>query len=92
MPAGSVLLWNGALWHGGGANISEQTRFGLSLNYCRGWIRQQENQYLSIPRSLAAALPKDVQALLGYDVCQFVGYADGRHPRRALLDSITRSP
>jgi hypothetical protein len=53
MPKGSVLLWDGALWHAGGANLSDQVRFGVSLNFCRGWIRQQENQYLAIPFDLA---------------------------------------
>lgn len=88
MPAGSVLLWNGATWHGGGANKTDAVRFGVSLNYCRGWIRQQENQYLAVPRAVAASLSSDVQALLGYDVCQFLGYADGRHPRRMLFESV----
>lgn len=84
MPPGSVLLWDGAVWHGGGPNITTSARFGLSLNYCRGWIRQQENQYLSLDPALVISLPEDVQKLLGYDVCQFVGYADGYTPRSAI--------
>ena len=88
MPRGSVLLWDGQMWHGGGANLSSEIRFGLSLNYCRGWIRQQENQYLSLDPALVASLPQDVQKLLGYDICQFVGWADGRHPMRAILPDV----
>ena len=88
MPRGSVLLWNGAVWHGGGANESDTPRFGLSLNYCRGWLRQQENQYLSLDPQLVSSLPENVQNLLGYDVCQFVGWVDGRKPKRAIFPDV----
>lgn len=88
MPAGSVMLWDGAAWHGGGPNATGQARFGLSLNYCRGWIRQQENQYLGLDPAMVGALPEDVQKLLGFDVCQFLGWADGRHPMRAILPEV----
>jgi hypothetical protein len=40
MPAGSVLLWTGALWHGGGANVSTNSiRRGVIILYCRAWLR-----------------------------------------------------
>jgi hypothetical protein len=58
MPAGSLFLWDGQVWHGGGANTSDHARFGLSLNFCRGWIRQQENQYLSLSPELVRSLPE----------------------------------
>ena len=51
MPRGSVLVWNGALWHGGGANRSAERRVGVAMNYCAGFIRQQENQQLGIPQA-----------------------------------------
>ena len=46
---GSVLVWHGSLWHGGGANRSSSRRFGIAMNYCAGWIRQQDNEQLGIP-------------------------------------------
>jgi len=88
MPAGSLFLWDGQVWHGGGANVSNEARFGLSLNYCRGWIRQQENQYLGLAPELVRSLPEDVQRLLGFDICQFVGWVDGRHPLRAIIPEV----
>ncbi len=84
MPKGSVLLWDGAAWHGGGANVSQDVRFGVSLNFCRGWVRQQENQYLAIPPAVARRLDSELLKIMGYDVCEFVGYVDGRHPLRTL--------
>jgi ectoine hydroxylase-related dioxygenase (phytanoyl-CoA dioxygenase family) len=49
MPKGSVLVWHGSLWHGGGANTTSERRVGIAMNYCAGYIRQQENQQLGLP-------------------------------------------
>ena len=46
MSAGDVLVWHGSLWHGGGANTTDADRIGIAMNYCAGWVRQQENQQL----------------------------------------------
>ena len=48
MRRGSVLIWHGSLWHGGGANRTRERRVGIAMNYCAGFIRQQENQQLGI--------------------------------------------
>ena len=56
MRAGSVLVWDGSLWHGGGANHTGERRVGIAMNYCAGFIRQQENQQLGIPREIGARL------------------------------------
>jgi len=53
MKKGSVLVWNGSVWHQGGANRTDVPRIGLAMNYCAGWMRQQENQQLGIPREIA---------------------------------------
>ena len=46
------------LWHGGGANTTGERRVGIAMNYCAGWIRQQENQQLGIrARSRAVLAP-----------------------------------
>jgi ectoine hydroxylase-related dioxygenase (phytanoyl-CoA dioxygenase family) len=84
MPAGSVLIWDGALWHGGGANRTGDIRFGLSLNFSRGWLRQQENHYLSLDHDLVRGLPVDLQKLLGWDNAEFLGFVDQQHPLKIL--------
>ncbi len=66
MPAGSMLLWDGATYHRGGGNRSETRRRTLTLNYTRGWLRTQFNQYLSIPRNRIEEMPGVLQADLGY--------------------------
>ena len=87
MPAGSVLLPNGALWHGGGANRSDAPQLGLSINWTCAWLRQQENQYLSVPPETVRQIPAELQKLIGYSASEFLGYVDGVHPREWLQDS-----
>jgi ectoine hydroxylase-related dioxygenase (phytanoyl-CoA dioxygenase family) len=86
MPAGSVLFYTGSLYHGGGANRSRATRFGVNLTYAVSWLRQEENQYLSVPREVALTLPDDLLRLLGYARGAYaLGYVDDlRDPLDAL--------
>ena len=85
MPAGSVLFILGSLWHGGGANGTDRPRLGVLLEYAAGWLRPQENHVLAVPQDVVRHLPPRLQELLGYNIHPpFVGYVDGRHPRRLL--------
>jgi ectoine hydroxylase-related dioxygenase (phytanoyl-CoA dioxygenase family) len=87
MPAGSALLYLGSLWHGGGANHTERPRLGVVLHYGVSWLRPVENHALAVDRDTMRTLPPVLQELLGYNVCPpFIGYVDGRHPRK-LLDT-----
>lgn len=86
MPAGSVLVYHGSLWHGGGANTTSERRVGLAMNYCAGWVRQQENQQLGIPREIASGFEPRLRELVGYGVYRhLIGHIDKRSPV-ALLD------
>lgn len=87
MPRGSVLVWHGSLWHGGGANRTDERRYGVAMNYCAGYVRQQENQQLGIPRELVRRFPRRLQELVGYGIYQgLIGHIDKRSPAD-LLDS-----
>ena len=87
MARGSVLVWDGALWHGGGANTTAEDRIGIAMNYCAGYIRQQENQQLGIPRAVAATFPKRLRRLVGYSVYSgLIGHIDKRDPAELLSD------
>jgi ectoine hydroxylase-related dioxygenase (phytanoyl-CoA dioxygenase family) len=85
MPKGSVLVWHGSLWHGGGANRTDGRRVGVAMNYCAGYIRQQENQQLGVPPSLVRTFPKRLQQLVGYSVYNgLIGHIDKQDPRSLL--------
>ncbi len=66
MTAGSVLLYSGSVIHGGGENRTGQDRTGINITYCLGWLRTEENQYLSCPPEIAKDLEPDLQDMLGY--------------------------
>jgi ectoine hydroxylase-related dioxygenase (phytanoyl-CoA dioxygenase family) len=87
---GSAMFYLGSLWHGGGANRTSRTRLGVILEYAAGWLRQQENHCLAVPRSTVRLLPERLAELLGYNIYPpFVGYVDGRHPRKVLAEKVT---
>ncbi len=87
MSAGSVLMYSGSVVHSGGANNSDEARMGLNITYCLGWLRQEENQYLSCPPEVAKELSPDLQELLGYTMGNYaLGYysdPDGMGERSA---------
>ena len=77
MPAGSVLFYTGALYHGAGANRSTEVRYGLNITYAVSWLRQEENQYLSVPADVARELPDPLLRLMGYARGAYaLGYVD----------------
>jgi ectoine hydroxylase-related dioxygenase (phytanoyl-CoA dioxygenase family) len=91
MPKGSVLIWHGSLWHGGGANRTDERRIGIAMNYCAGYIRQQENQQLGVPPKLVATFPQRLQELVGYGIYNgLIGHIDKRTPADAILGDASQ--
>ena len=87
MPKGSVLVWHGSLWHGGGENTTEDRRVGIAMNYCAGYIRQQENQQLGIPIDVARGFSPRLRELVGYGIYNgLIGHIDKHDPAHLLLD------
>src|SRR5436309_2919869 len=77
MPAGSVLFYTGKLYHGAGANRSNTTRTGINITYAVSWVRQEENQYLSVSADVARSLPEPLLRLMGYARGAYaLGYVD----------------
>jgi ectoine hydroxylase-related dioxygenase (phytanoyl-CoA dioxygenase family) len=87
MGAGSVLIWHGSLWHGGGANTTDDTRMGIAMNYCAGYIRQQENQQLGLSRETVSRFSPRLRELVGYSVYNMlIGHINKQSPEQLLLD------
>jgi ectoine hydroxylase-related dioxygenase (phytanoyl-CoA dioxygenase family) len=87
MPAGSVMIFHGSLWHGGGANTTvDEWRLGVNVQYCPGFVRQQQNHYLAIPPEVAATFDDRLLELLGYKLYKGVmGHIDGRSPGEVVF-------
>lgn len=86
LSAGSVLIWHGSLWHGGGANHTDDARIGIAMNYCAGFIRQQENQQLGIPLETVKSFEPRLQELCGFGTYRgLIGHIDKQSPRQCLF-------
>ena len=88
MEKGSVLLYTGSVYHGGGANTTDRHRIGINVGYSLGWLRQEENQYLACPPDIARTLPEGLLRLMGYQCGAYgLGYVDDmREPLDWLFD------
>jgi hypothetical protein len=69
MQAGSALVFLGSTYHAGGTNRSHEPRTGLTITLDLGFLRQEENQYLAVPRAIVREYPERIQRLLGYNAC-----------------------
>ncbi len=87
MAAGSVMIFHGSLWHGGGANITtDEWRLGVNVQYCPGFVRQQQNPYFGIPVTTAESFSDQLLGLLGYRLYRGVmGHVDGRSPGEVVF-------
>jgi ectoine hydroxylase-related dioxygenase (phytanoyl-CoA dioxygenase family) len=90
MSRGSMVLWEGAMWHAGGANNSQGERMGFFLSHQLSYLRPQEIQLLAIPADEARKLPIKLQRLIGYH--PFGIGVDGRDPIDVLADGRVISP
>jgi ectoine hydroxylase-related dioxygenase (phytanoyl-CoA dioxygenase family) len=85
MPAGSVVIFDAATWHRGGANETSATRLAVSPQYCQPWLRPQESQLLIVPPDKAKACTPRMQSMLGYSIHPpFIGQVEGMHPLRLV--------
>jgi len=92
MSAGSAIVYLGSTMHGGGPNVTDdRRRRGMHMSFNLGWLRTEENNYLSVPPNLARTLPEKAQALLGYAAHDalsagggYLGVVDTRDPLELL--------
>ena len=87
MSRGSVLIYTGKIVHSGGANrTTDKVRRAINVNYSVGWVRQEENQFLSVPPDVARTLDDDLLRLIGYQEGAWaMGYfRDFEDPIRAI--------
>ena len=87
MPAGAVMIFHGSLWHGGGANTTaDEWRLGVNVQYCPGFVRQQQNHYFAVPADIAATFSDRLLELLGYRLYKgIMGHVDGRAPGEVVF-------
>jgi len=85
MPAGSIAFVVGTCYHGAGANVSEETRYAMTINYCNGRMRQQENLMLGVHPERMMTFPTELQDILGFKICQGAGHIFTSDPRVEMV-------
>ncbi len=71
--AGSAMLFDGRLWHGTGANVSEGMRLGVLTTFVAPQFRTQVNFTLATAPEVLAAADDDLRALLGFKIWNAYG-------------------
>ena len=86
MPAGSIAFVVGTCYHGAGANTTDEIRWALTINYCNGSMRQQENLMLGIKPERMMTFPQELQNILGFKICKGAGHIFASDPRTELFN------
>jgi ectoine hydroxylase-related dioxygenase (phytanoyl-CoA dioxygenase family) len=86
MPAGSVLIYDGSLWHGGGqSTLKDARRRCINNIFTRQWLRQQDNMYLTLSPERVLKSDKMMQRLLGYWIHgSTLGVVNGEAPLKVM--------
>jgi len=89
MPAGSAVLYLGSTIHAGGRNATpDRWRRGMHMSFVVGWLRTEDNNYLSTPPDVARTLPRRSQELLGYAAHDAIASGGGYLGTVDLLDPV----
>jgi ectoine hydroxylase-related dioxygenase (phytanoyl-CoA dioxygenase family) len=89
MPAGSAVVYLGSTLHAGGQNsTADSWRRGMHMSFVVGWLRTEDNNYLSTPPHVARTLPRRSQELLGYAAHDAIAAGGGYLGTVDLLDPI----
>jgi ectoine hydroxylase-related dioxygenase (phytanoyl-CoA dioxygenase family) len=76
--AGSLIVLDGRLWHGAGANVTaREERRAILVNYCAPYLRQQENFWRSADPELLRTADPTLLALLGDAIYDSLGMVNG---------------
>jgi ectoine hydroxylase-related dioxygenase (phytanoyl-CoA dioxygenase family) len=65
-PRGSVVVFNGALWHGSSEKMSSKTRWAAILSYGRWFIKPSFDITRNISKSIFDQLTDQQKELLGF--------------------------
>lgn len=72
--AGTAFAFDGRLWHGAGANISAESRFGITTTCCGPQCRQLENYPRGLRAEVIARCSEQMLARLGFATWSSYGH------------------
>lgn len=71
--AGMAMVFDGRIWHGTGANTSDENRLGILSTFVAPQFRTQENYTTGTAPEVVAAASTDLLALLGFKIWNAYG-------------------
>jgi ectoine hydroxylase-related dioxygenase (phytanoyl-CoA dioxygenase family) len=86
--AGSILCFDGRIWHGTGANRTARPRHAVLSYHCRPFIRQQENFVLGLDPAIRAAERPALLNKLGFATWAGLGRVESPRPPRPLFEAV----
>ncbi|KAF5968147.1 hypothetical protein FBULB1_10853 [Fusarium bulbicola] len=94
MDKGDAFIMLASVYHGGGTNSTkDQHRLVFATFSIRGFLRQEENQYLAVPREIATKLDQDIQAFMGYSMSDpACGHVEQIDPIYLLRPDLEKGP
>jgi len=90
-PAGSLIAYDGAVWHAGSRNRTDRPRRSLHAYFTRPWMRPHWDYPRSLPRRVAARLTPEQRQLLGFDSGPMVYDSLTHWPRRGAPPPLVRA-
>ena len=90
MLPGDVFFMLGGVYHGAGANTTlDEERLVYAAFATRGYLRQEENQYLANDLNKIRELPLDIQRFAGFGTSKpYMGWVDMEEPVKMLNPNI----
>jgi ectoine hydroxylase-related dioxygenase (phytanoyl-CoA dioxygenase family) len=85
--AGSIVCFDGRVWHGTGANRTDRPRHALLSYHCRPFIRQQENFALGLDPALRQSERPALLNRLGFVTWAGLGRVEAPRPATPLFVS-----
>ncbi len=89
LKPGDCLMMLAGVYHGGSANRTKQERLVMSAFAIRGYLRQEENQYIAHDPEKIKRLPVWLQRFVGYNISEpYVGLVEQQDPLRVLNPDV----
>lgn len=95
MEPGDAMIFLSSTRHAGGANkVRDRNsplarRVMFSYFFARGYLRQEENMFVSIPRDVVLGMSEEMQALIGYEASSsHSGFVDFKSPMELGLGKL----
>ena len=87
-PAGTAMIFDGRLWHGTGANVSSENRYGLLTTFCGPQFRPQENFTIGTRPEVFEGASPELLALLGFKI--WSGYSLGGRVESPVAEFVSQ--